>query len=335
MKKQEKNGVHVKRFFVPSQHAAGWIQIFPLVILWIKWFFSGIRERFDVIHCHDFDTLPVGYILATLRRKKLVFDSHEIYSGMMEDHLPKIGVSFVRFLEKHLVKKADAVIVPSEFFKKFYKISESKFVIVGNWKDPEDYIFPEEEKEKCKKRLEISDKSLVISYVANLGPERTLKPLLEAVKEIGENAVLIVAGKGEQEELVKSYNSNNIKYLGFMSDQKEIALITSISDVIYYGIDLKSFASKLNSPNKMFEAIASGKVFLSVDSGQMGLFINKYGIGLAMKEQTKEEIKQILNYLNDNPEIRESIKRNNAELALKEYNWNRAKKNLLTMYDNL
>ena len=51
-----------------------------------------------VVHCHDFDTLPMGYVLSKLG-SKLVYDSHEAFSGMFSQSVPRVIPLIVDALE--------------------------------------------------------------------------------------------------------------------------------------------------------------------------------------------------------------------------------------------
>src|SRR5579864_2662643 len=70
-------GIEIERFFLPSKHGRGTTQAFFYAWLYVKMLRRGWRTRFDVIHCHDLDTLPVGFVLGKLKRKPIVYDAHE------------------------------------------------------------------------------------------------------------------------------------------------------------------------------------------------------------------------------------------------------------------
>jgi glycogen synthase len=67
---------------------------------------------FDVVHAHDFATLPAGRFLAG-RGVRLVYDAHEIYADQEPD-APHIHRALVRLLEGPLARRAHAVVTVSE-----------------------------------------------------------------------------------------------------------------------------------------------------------------------------------------------------------------------------
>jgi glycosyltransferase involved in cell wall biosynthesis len=68
--------------------------------------------RFDVVHAHDFATLPAGRLLAR-GGTRLVYDAHEIYADQEPD-APRFHRALVRLLEGPLARRTDAVVTVSE-----------------------------------------------------------------------------------------------------------------------------------------------------------------------------------------------------------------------------
>jgi len=68
---------------------------YPLFILQL-WWNKGYKESlklyekypFDVVHCHDFSSLPIGVKLKKKLGIKLVYDAHEIWGYMVAKTLP-------------------------------------------------------------------------------------------------------------------------------------------------------------------------------------------------------------------------------------------------------
>ena len=90
-------GVEVERVFVASRHGRGPTQILFYLRVYAKMFWRGWRTPFDAVHCHDLDTLPLGFVLGKLRRKPIVYDAHESFPDMLEGSVPPTRcVHFVR-----------------------------------------------------------------------------------------------------------------------------------------------------------------------------------------------------------------------------------------------
>lgn len=86
--------------------------------------------RFDVVHCHDLDTLKSGVWLKNKLGIKLVYDVHEIFGYMMERDMPKFIVNFSLKLEKKLVKHVDGIIAVNEPVEKYLRSSTDKPITI-------------------------------------------------------------------------------------------------------------------------------------------------------------------------------------------------------------
>ena len=97
-------GVDVDRVFLTSEHGRGTTQLFFYALLYLKMLWRGLRTRFDVVHCHDLDTLPLGFVLGKLKRKPIVYDAHESFPDMLEGSVhPLVQRGLVR-LENFLIR---------------------------------------------------------------------------------------------------------------------------------------------------------------------------------------------------------------------------------------
>jgi glycosyltransferase involved in cell wall biosynthesis len=153
-------------------------------------------------------------------------------------------------------------------------------VVVGNWKDPADFEFTPGEIARARSELGIHNGELAVCYIANLGRERRIEPLLQAVGG-DDRFVCVIGGDGPQADLVRQYASRhaNIRYLGRVSPH-DVSRITAACDVLYYGFDETNPNARWSAPNKLFEAIAAGKPILSGDYGELGDIVRQHGCGV-------------------------------------------------------
>ena len=69
---EDTDGIRVERVGPRSKHNLGRSQILFLLLFWIRVFFGVLFKKANALHCHDFDTLPVGFCLAKLKKCKVV-----------------------------------------------------------------------------------------------------------------------------------------------------------------------------------------------------------------------------------------------------------------------
>src|ERR1035438_5900813 len=113
-------GVQVERVFLASAHGRGTMQVFFYAWLYLKMFLRGFRTSFDVVHCHDLDTLPLGFLLGKLKRKPIVYDAHESFSDMLDGNVHRgVRRGLVR-LENFLIRRIDLLITVGEKLRRHF-----------------------------------------------------------------------------------------------------------------------------------------------------------------------------------------------------------------------
>lgn len=326
------DGISIERIYVRSTHGRGTGQILFLLVFWIRAFLRCVGKRFNTVHCHDFDTLPVGYVLARMRGKKVVYDAHESYVDMLINvptHLKKL----IYFLENYFLKRVDLVITVGEILKNSLESrGAKKACVVGNWKKRAAFNFHREDLEGERTILGVKNGQLVISFIANLGEERKLQALIDAVKDTA-SVFLLTGGNGPLRPMVEEAASrySNVKYLGYV-DPFRIPYYTALSDVVFYGFDPKNPNAKYSAPNKLFEALAAGKAVITGDFGEIGKIVKEYGCGIVLESMSSNDIKDALLSLHGTKLVSYQTE---AKRAGEIYNWGNASNILLKEYRGL
>ncbi|MFX0200721.1 MAG: glycosyltransferase family 4 protein [Candidatus Hodarchaeota archaeon] len=327
------DGIRIERVYVRSTHGRGSGQMLYLFLFWTRAFVKALGGAFNVIHCHDFDTLPLGFVLAKSKKAKLVYDSHESYVDMLVN-VPLLLRRLMYNVENVLLKETDLLITVGDILRvNFQERGAKKTCVVGNWKDPAEFIFPENLINQEKKRLKINNGQMVVNFIANLGYERQLPQLIEAVKDMPE-VFLILGGDGPASHIAKeaANQSPNIEYLGYVHPSK-VSLYTAISDVIFYGFDPKNPNARFSAPNKLFEGIAAGKAILTGDFGEISHIVREAGCGLVLQNYSYPDIRQALLRLRTDF-VAEAV-RGARDEAREKYRWENASHELIKQYKGL
>jgi len=327
------DGIRIERIYVHSTHGRGSTQVPFLLSFWLKTYGRAISKDFNIVHCHDFDTLPLGYLLSKRKKAKLIYDAHESYVDMLTN-VPGWLKKVVYGMENFLLRRVDLLVTVGEVLREtFEKRGARHSCVVGNWKDPSKFQFPPEVLEDEKQRLHISNGQLVISFVANLGKERQIAPLVEAVKDTP-RITLVVGGDGPCRGVVQeaAHKYSNIIYLGYVHPSK-VPLYTAISDIIFYGFDPSNPNSNFSAPNKLFEALAAGKAVLTGDFGEIGRIVKETKCGIIVSNYSTMELKKTLASLK--AETLDPFKENAYRHAISKYNWKNASLILLSQYNSL
>lgn len=280
---------------------------------------------FDVVHCHDLDTLQAGIWLKRKLRIKLIYDSHEIFGYMIERTMPKTVVNFAFTMEKKLIKQVDHIITVDDGYAQYFKDISNKYphTIVRNCKDTlGPYQSP-------------SRKQFTLIYIGSVTQQRFFPQILKVVGEIPEVKLVIGAKKEglykEIESLSKHYE--NIEFLGTIPTDKVIPL-TKECHVIICLFNPRDKLNKIGSPNKIFEAMVTGRPIIVSKHTNAGDIITKEHCGLAI-DYDEKALHDAIIYLKKQPNLCEELGKNGIIAAEQTYNWEKQKQELLRIYQTM
>ena len=312
------------------------MKILPGIILknpfwWRKAYKESLKLykkwKFDVAHCHDLDTLQSGVWLKKKLGCKLIYDAHEIFGYMIENNTNKLVVKFTFWMERKLIKQVDYIItVDNSYAKYFKKLSYVKLIIIKNCK----------ELVNNGKYHQPSNKKFSILYIGTINKERFFPQMINTISKINDVELIIISKKendfyDEIKNLSKKYN--NIKFLNPIPTNR--VLCTTLKyHVIICLFNPKNRMNIIGSPNKLFEAMVTGRPIIVTKDTNAGNIVKKENCGLSIK-YSENELKNAIIQLRDNPNICKQFGLNGLKAAKEKYNWNNEKKKLINIYKDL
>lgn len=318
---EEKDGINIKRIRTKSTFRLGLKQLFYLVIFYLKALPALLRIKMDVIYCHDLLMLPLGILIKLLRRKKLIYDAHEIYWLMEIKKYNKLVLKSIKFIENMIIQFVDRFITVSEqralYYKEFYK---KQIYIVGNYYNPVD--ISTDRRKNLRIKLGIPSDKILITYIGGLHLERDFELLIKYASK-NKHIFVLIAGLGYWENFIQdaAKKMDNVKYIGWVSNPIEYY---SISDIIYYVLKEDYEYNHFNAPNNIYLSIALKVPIVATPIGDAGKIIKQYGIGAPIECRDIENISKAVEYIIKN---RKKISAN-LEKIQEIYNWNISKNEL-------
>lgn len=280
----------------------------------------ALTKRIDYVHSNDFDTLPAGFAISKIKRAKLVYDAHESYADVIAPHVPKFITSIVAMAESVLIRKANYVITENENKKHILiKRGASKVHILPNY--PMVSLFRGLDQKTSKRALGLEGK-FVILYIGEMMPGRNIELLIELallLKARGvEDIVFMIVGEGVLLPQIKKMVElkNLFRYFVFVEwvPPEDVPLYYAASDVVYILLEPEPI-NIISMPNKIFEAIASGKTVLASNFGKIKEIVTTTGCGLLCNSTKASEVLNIIIFLKNNLDLRQTIRKRTAEIA--------------------
>jgi len=158
------------------------------------------KERPDLIHANDVDTLPVAFLIGKLLHVPIVYDSHELWpdgSQRLQGFMGRIVDKFQRFV----LRRIDGVVTVNEYIaevlKQRYEIPKS-VVVVKN----APYLMGHQSLSPRPWRNKFENKKVVL-YITRYIPNRGFNDAIDAMKYLPEEIVLVFRGFGPLEKQLK------------------------------------------------------------------------------------------------------------------------------------
>ena len=332
---EEIDGIKVRRIRVKSKYGSILSFMLALPLFYLKAFSHLVMEDFDVIHTHDFDTAVLGALMKFLKRKRWVFDIHDIYftriSLLKERPSRSIIQRILMFLEISLAKYADVVITvtrslggPHEGFKEFYVkrgVSPDRIKII--WNTPKASMFLNYPRFELKKPIKFT-----IGYIGSIRTISNFLPLFEVARRRGYKVLLVGGGKSKDklEKIVREkFSDVDIEFVGPVP-YNLIPNYYLLCDVIYsYFPPTENVRRTITV--KVFESAFLGVPVIVNGNSLMEDFVKIYRCGSPLKEASVEEIDEAI--------FRIRNLRFSPKIIRKKWTWEEQESFILVLYSTL
>lgn len=267
--------------------------------------------KYDVVHFHAEGPCAMLW-LPKLFGKKCIATVHGL------DHKRakwgKFASWYIKAGEKCAVRFADEIIVLSEnvqrYFKELYN-RDTAYIPNGVTK-------PEVIPTRVITELYGLHKNEYILFLGRIVPEKGVKYLIDAYKQIVTDKKLVIAGgssdtaeyENECKELAQ--DDPRIIFTGFVQGEKLEELYSNA-----YAYVLPSDLEGM--PLSLLEAMSYGNCCLTSDIPECAGVTGQYG--LTFEKSNIDDLKNKLQYICDNPAIVERYKSDAADYICNKYNW--------------
>jgi glycosyltransferase involved in cell wall biosynthesis len=300
----------------------------------LRLFFVGLINKTDLFYANDLDTLAPMFLLSKLKKKPLIYDSHELFCEVPELKDSRIKKAIWQKLEAYIIPKLKTCLTVNDSIAKIYVAKYNvPFHIIRNISDFDQTFIP-------KSRAQLSmpeDKKIILLQGAGINVDRGAEELIDAM-EFVQNAVLYIIGSGDVWENLKQKVSFN------KSIQNKVVLINKLpkSELINYtfnadiglSIDKNTNLNYLYSlPNKIFDYIQAEIPILASRLPEIENIILHYKIGDFIDDHNPKTIANKLNEMLYSQQL--SSYKKYLAIAKKEITWKSEKEKLLTIIKNI
>ena len=295
----------------------------------LRLFFYLMFTKVDVLVANDLDTLPANFLVSRIKRKPLVYDSHEYFTEVPE----LIGRPVVRtiwtWLEKLLVPRVTAAYAVcdsiADVYRDLYKVD---FKVVRNLP-----VCAGMEPIQAKK-ADKSDAPKIVLYQGALNLGRGIEAAIRAIYFV-RGAELWLAGDGDLTAQLKQLVGElklekKVKFLGRLPIDKLIEVTRQASLGISLEEDL-GLNYRFALPNKLFDYIRAGVPVLVSNLPEMRRIVEHYQIGDIAEAHLRIYLAEKIELALFDSE-KNALWKENLKTAAKELCWENEEKVLREIY---
>jgi glycosyltransferase involved in cell wall biosynthesis len=298
-----------------------------LLRFWLRALRTSRHLEFDVIHSHDFDTLPLALLISKLRQKPLLYDAHEVYSNMIRKDI-EVAARMLWPLEKRLVLCADEVITVNELMAGLLSEGrESPARVVRN--SPDMSVMTSARTKEVREKYGL--KGFVISYLGSLEPGRSVEELASSFSP-DQGIMVIIGGSGTLQKAVEDKAATNpcVRFLGRVGTDDALA-ITSASDLVPAVHDPSNPNYRIGTPIKVLEAMACGRPVITSKGIDISDVVESAGCGFVIDYDRKVLADTVIRASKE-PEKLAEMGLRGARYYERHLSWSQAKAALMDVY---
>ena len=298
----------------------------------IRLFFYLLFHHFDLFVANDLDTLLPNVLISKLKRKRLVYDSHEYFCGELSFADRPFVKRVWQNIEKFCFPKLKDVITVSQSIVDQY---EQEYGIrphlVRNI--PPKATLPVTE---TRTSLQLPENKTIIILQGNgINEGRGGEELVEAMPFVDEKAVLLIVGNGtvipQLKERVKELQLEHRVCFVPRVTPEMLFNYTYLADIgIALDRDL-SMNLRFSLPNKLFEYIKAGTPMVVSNLIERARIVGQYQVGLIVEDFQPENVAEKINRLVNDKQLYDEMKAN-CKLAAEDLCWENEEKVLEEIY---
>jgi glycosyltransferase involved in cell wall biosynthesis len=266
----------------------------------IRLFFRLLLQKPDIFLGNDLDVMPATMLAARLKKKPIVYDSHEFFLGMAGMDQKPVRKNIWKFIEARIFSRLKYIYTVSDSIRNLYRrIYHKKLFVVRNLplKNPMNPELTSEETDWIRSidgRIP-EHKNLLIFQGAGINESRGAEELVYSMifLDASEYHLLIIGGGDVFSKLEKIIGQNNLSEKITLIPKVPFAVLSHFTRKAQLGISIDKSSvinHKYSLPNKLFEYLHAGVPVLASRLVEQERIINEYEVGTFIEDYQPEHM---------------------------------------------
>lgn len=298
--------------------------------LFLKLLFS----KKDILLANDLDTLLPNYLISRFLNKKLVYDSHELFTEVPElTNRPRVRKIWLKIEQYIFPKLKNCYTVNTkiaEIYTKKYNVN------VGVIRNIAYKLSDTSINKTFAKKIKGNHKMLILQGTG-INVDRGAEEAVEMMQHL-QNTLLYIIGSGDVFDKLRSQISE-------LKLKKKVTILNKIpySELIEYtkiadlGLSLDKNTNlnyEYSLPNKIFDYIQCNTPILTSNRVVIAKIVKDYNIGLVVKTHDPKLLAEKVQNIFENQELYDTWKENLVSTK-ENFNWENESIKLKEIYSNL
>jgi glycosyltransferase involved in cell wall biosynthesis len=293
----------------------------------IRLFFKLCWFKKNILLSNDLDTLLPNYLIGKIFKKKVVYDSHELFLELPELINRPLVKNCWRLIEKNIIPKLTHCYTVCDAISKHYRnLYGTEFGVIKNLPNKR-----ETQNGVCEKSELKKTGNYLILYQGSLNIYRGLELMIEAMQFL-DNAIFQIVGSGIMrnqlfQKMQKLNLHDKIKFIPRVPPN-ELQKLTVQADLGVSVEEDKGLNYRYALPNKLFDYLQAGIPILVSNLPEMRKIVDQYKVGEVIIERNPKKLAaQIAQLLEKKDSYKEAIKKAKNELV-----WENQEEKLLAFF---
>jgi len=261
----------------------------------LRLFFFLIFSKVDIIYSNDTDTLVACYAASKIRRKRLIFDAHELFPEVPElqnrQKVKKVWQKIEDAIFPHLKTSITVCQSISDYYHQKYGI---KMHVIKN---------VPKLSEVTEKKIVIPGKKIIL-YQGAVNMGRGLEWVIDAMQFV-QNAVLYIIGDGDilgkLKQKVKNLDLESIVIFHGRVSGEELQTYTSSGDIGLCLLENKGLSYYYSLPNRVFSYLHADVPILASPYPEISAVVGTHNTGVLTEETEPAKLASVINKMLANP----------------------------------
>ena len=297
--------------------------------------FALLRTSADVYHAHDMMALPACYVAARLRRKPLIFDSHELPLDWPQltrwRRLHALATSMLTYL---MPRCAGVITVSPPIAEELHRCYGGPVpTLIRNVPEYQTRV----PNDRLRSHLGLSPQTRIALYQGNIQEDRGLDRLIYSARFLDPDTVIVMMGRNVmqmdlQALIAQEGVEDRVKIIPPVpySELLEWTASADIGLLILTGS--YSLSIRMCLPNKLFEYLMAGLPVLASSLDAVASLLNTYDAGIIVPSLEPEEVGRAVNALLSDSAALSRMSKNALAAAQCDLRWDVESQRLLQLY---